>query len=349
MIRARDGVKLACHRYFPQERPVKSPEEKPEGGPVERPEVGAEESRAPYARLLFLHGGSFNSRRYANIAKACVKSGFEVVLCDWRGHGDSEGRPGTCDYLGQLEDDISDTIGWFEQEQSLPLILGGHSSGSVVCLRYIEKYGQDKLAGCYFIAPAISNTLEPLRFDDPGSKKSFLMNYWRKKPAYQPAPESALKHIPKMNNRKFLLALILPFLRHRTVMSFPGSAKMATLEGRVLNYSFNLMASVSVPKYSKAFRQVKVPIVFICGDADEILHPSFLPTVAQWHLPPTLDKEVFMLPKLNHMSVLSGAARVLPHWLAQRWGKAAQDQEKGQAQEKHLMQEIAEQTVGQAS
>ena len=163
-----------------------------------------------------------------------------------------------------------------------------------------------------------------------------MMNYWRKKPGYHPAPESSLKHIPKMNNRKFLLALVLPFLRHRTVMRFPGSAKMAALEGRVLNYSFNLMASVSIAKYSKAFRQIKVPIVLICGESDEILHPSFLPTVAQWHLPPTLDKEVYMLPKLNHMSVLSGAARVLPQWLAQRWVKSAVPQ----AQEEHLVEQV---------
>ncbi|WP_197061187.1 alpha/beta hydrolase [Colwellia psychrerythraea] len=309
MISARDGAQLACHCYFP--------------------ETGSN----TYGRLLFLHGGSFNSRRYANIAKACVKTGFEVVLCDLRGHGSSEGTPGTCDYVGQLEDDISDTISWFEQKQPLPLILGGHSSGSVVCLRYIVKYGQDKLSGCYFIAPAISNTLEPLRFDGPTSKRSFLMNYWRKKPSFHPAPKPTLKHIPKMNNGKFLLALALPLLRHRTVMSFPGSAKMAALEGRVLNYSFNLMASVSIPKYSKAFRQINVPIALICGELDEILHPSFLTTVAQWHLSPTLDKEVHMLAKLNHMSILSGAARVLPQWLAQRWTKPVMTQ----AQDEYLV------------
>jgi len=311
MISARDGVQLACHRYC------------------------TEPDSKAYGRLLFLHGGSFNSRRYTNIAKACVKSGFEVVLCDLRGHGSSEGTPGTCDYVGQLEDDISDIINWFEQENPLPLILGGHSSGSVVCLRYIDKYGQDKLSGCYFIAPAISNTLEPLRFDEPNSKRSFLMNYWRKKPSYHPVPEKSLKHIPKMNNAKFLLALVLPFLRHRTVMTFPGSTKMAALEGRVLNYSFNLMASVSIPKYSKAFRQINIPIAFICGELDEILHPDFLPTVAQWHLPPTLDKEVHMLARLNHMSVLSGATRVLPQWLAQRWVKPAI----AQTQDEHILEQ----------
>jgi non-heme chloroperoxidase len=298
MITARDGLKLACHQYLPEKS----------------------ESLNAKARVMFLHGGSFNSRRYANIAKACVKQGFEVILCDLRGHGDSQGPRGTCNYVGQLEDDIADTIKWFENHQPLPVILGGHSSGSVVCLRYIEKYGQDSIAGCYFIAPAISNTLEPLRFDEPGSKTSFLMNYWRKKPTFNPAPESALKHIPKLNNRKFLAALVLPFLRHKTVMSFPGSAKMAELEGRVLDYSFNMMASVSIPKYSKAFRLIEVPILIVCGQNDEILHPSFLTTVAQWHLAPTTDKQVNMLAKLNHMSVLGGASRVLPQWLAQRWG-----------------------------
>ena len=70
------------------------------------------------------------------------------------------GKPGTCDYIGQLEDDISDIITWFEQEQEqpLPLILGGHSAGSVVCLRYLEKYGQGKVAASYFIAPTFNNT-----------------------------------------------------------------------------------------------------------------------------------------------------------------------------------------------
>lgn len=322
MIPARDGTKLACHRFS-----VSASVEGKSGN-------SAEPGTNCFGRILLLHGSTFNSRRYANIAKACVKSGFEVVLCDWRGHGGSQGKAGTCDYIGQLEDDISDIIGWFEQEQPLPLILGGHSAGSVVCLRYLEKYGQDKIAGCYFIAPTFNNTQEPLRFDKPGGQKSFLLRHMRKKHGFEQAPESALKHMPVMNDRMFSLALALPFLRHKTVISFPGSEKMAALEGRVLNYSFNLMASVSIPDYSKAFRKLHVPVVFICGENDEGLHPAFLPMLCQWHIAPELDKAVFMLPKLNHMSVLSGAARVLPQWLMQRWGATEQcfDQENEQEQ-----------------
>lgn len=303
MIPARDGIKLACHQYTPAP-----------GTPAQ-------------ARVLFLHGGSFNSRRYANFAKACAKQGFEAVLCDWRGHGDSQGARGTCDYVGQLEDDVFDIISYFEQHLPLPMVLGGHSSGAAICLRYIEKHGQQNLAGCYFIAPGITSNLESVRFDEPHSPKSFVLKFWRKKPTFNPAPAAALKHIPKMSNFKFLAAAVLPFLRHRTVMSFPGAGKMAEIEGRVLNYSFNLMASVSITQYARAFRKIKVPTVLICGEADEILHPSFLPTVAQWHLGPTLDKQVHMLPKLNHMSVVNGASRVIPQWLTERWGQAFEQEQ----------------------
>ena len=321
MIPARDGTELACHRYVP------------------------EDMHTPYGRVLFFHGSTFNSRRYANIAKACVKSGFEAVLCDWRGNGESQGIPGTCDYIGQLDDDIDDIIGYFEQHKPLPLILGGHSAGSVICLRYIEKYGQDKLVGCYFVAPTFNNTQEPLRYDKPGSQKSFLLRHFRKKTGFKAAPESALKHMPAMNNRMFFLALALPFLRHRKVITFPGAAKMAALEGRVLDYSFNLMASVSIPSYSRALRQLKLPVVFICGENDEGLHPEFLPMAAQWHLSPELDKAVFMLPKLNHMSVLNAAARLLPQWLTQRWGAIKTEQEPKQKQ----AEQLPEFTVEQAS
>ena len=178
---------------------------------------------------------------------------------------------------------------------------------------------------------------------NPAAKKSFLLRHMRKKHGFEPAPQSAVKHMPVMNNRMFSLAVALPFLRHRTVITFPGSEKMAALEGRVLNYSFNLMASVSIPDYKMAFRKLHLPVVFICGENDEGLHPEFLPMLCQWHLAPELDKEVFMLPKLNHMSVLSGAARILPQWLQQRFGKSVQ------ASAPVLTQEREQQLVEQAS
>lgn len=309
MVKARDNIELACHQFSP--------------------------SGTATARLFLLHGGSFNHRRYANIGKNCATAGFETILVDWRGHGQSQGIAGTCDHVGQMEDDIADIILWFNHHQAsnnqnsnnqLPTILGGHSAGAVICLRYIDRYGQNDIDGCYFIAPALSNTMEAMRYDHSSAKSSYLMNYFRPKPSHNLPPAAALKHIPQMNNRRFVCSLFTPFLpssRHQKVLRFPCSEKMAQLEGRVVEYSFNLVMSISLPRYIDTFRSIQCPVLLVCGEQDEMLHPDFLPMVHRWHLSPLIDKSLQMLPKVNHMSVIAAASKILPQWLAQRWPESA--------------------------
>jgi alpha-beta hydrolase superfamily lysophospholipase len=294
MVKARDGTQLACHQFS---------------------------CEMPKARVFCLHGGSLNSRRYIGLAKSCQKAGYEMVICDWRGHGQSQGEPGTCQYQGQLEDDLYDIMEWFNQGTRLPTIIGGHSAGAVITLRYIEKYGQQKIIGSYFISPALGNFMEASRFDSDTSRSDFRMKFFRKKLTYTPIPNAARKHLPSFNYRLFWLAFILPFLRHKKILKFPAVKKIAELEGRVLDYSFNLMLSVSIKNYISAFRLLNVPTLFICGEEDEFLQPSFMPTVAAWHLAPELDKEVHMLPKIKHMTVISAASSVLTEWLSLRWNR----------------------------
>lgn len=297
MVNARDGISLACHQYLTPQ---------------------------PNARVFCLHGSSFNARRYNAFAKKCQQVGFEVIVCDLRGHGQSEGEPGTCKYVGQLEDDFYDILNWFSNNSQLPTIVGGHSAGAAIVLRYIEKYGQDDISGCYFISPALGSFQEAVRYDGKSSKLNFFMKFWRKKTTFSPAPQAAQKHAPRINNRLFWLAYLLPFLRSLVVLKFPAVKKIAELEGRVLNYSFNLACAVSLNSYVKTFRQLKTPCLFVCGEKDELLHPEFLPTIEHWHLAPTLDKEVHMLPGVNHMSVINASSEFLIKWLAQRWKKAGE-------------------------
>ena len=293
MVVVRDGKKIACFRY-----PV-------DGEPV--------------CRMLFLHGSTFNSRRYANIAKACAKVGCETVLIDWRGHGQSEGEPGHCDYPGQIEDDIADLLAHYKAEQALPTLLGGHSAGSVICLKYFHRYGQDEVVGSYFISPALGNILEATRYDEKTAKRQFFMNFWRKKETFNPAPEKAKQYIPVFKNKKFWISMLLPFLRHHKVLFFPGSEKMAALEGRIMEYSTNMVLSISLDKYIEPFRKVKVPTILICGENDEMINPDFLYTVYHWHLAPDLDKSIEIAPRLNHTNIVNGASKILPKWIAERW------------------------------
>ena len=91
------------------------------------------------------------------------------------------------------------------------------------------------------------------------------------------------------------------------------------MEGRVMQYSSNLVMSIGVKDYVSSFRKLQIPTLLISGADDEMLQADFLPMLAQWHLAPQLDKEVHVIPKMRHMTITNAASRILPGWIAQRW------------------------------
>ena len=298
MVAVRDGRKMACHRSSPEH---------------------------PVARLFFLHGSTYNARRYAAIAKTAMQAGIEVILLDRRGHGMSEGERGDVDYIGQLEDDLADIIQHYGTISHLPTIVGGHSGGSMIVLRYLNKYGESAVDGLIIVAPAISRSHEAFRFDRPDSARDYRMRYFRDKRSTNPPPESALRHIPVMNGKLFWAAWCLPFLRHRTVLRFPASEKMAQMEGRVLNYSYNMVSSQDPKNYVEAFSALRIPTLLTIGENDEFLNGEFLPTLFNWHMHPDMDKELIVMPKANHLSIINAAGRIIPRWINERFSQKKED------------------------
>ena len=45
------------------------------------------------------------------------------------------------------------------------------------------------------------------------------------------------------------------------------------------------------------------------------MHPNLLETVFHLHLSPTLNKEMIVLKKVNHIQVVTASANILPKWL----------------------------------
>ncbi|MBU2968655.1 lysophospholipase [Pseudoalteromonas sp. C2R02] len=267
------------------------------------------------ATVIFLHGSTYNSRRYANIAKVLNQQSYAACLINWRGHGGSEGRLGTVDYIGQLEDDLADFIAHYQQVCDQPLILAGHSAGAVICLRYIDKYGCNNIDGVSFIAPAINGPLETVRYKHTSAKWQYQISYFRAaKPAITP-PAHALTYAPSLKTLPLIVAKLLPFMRHKPILSFPANERMARLEGRVLHYSYNLMLSCDINNYPSAFNKISVPVLLLCGKHDEVVHPNLLETIYHWHLKPTLNKKIVELKKVNHIQVVTASAMILPDWL----------------------------------
>ncbi|GGE34037.1 alpha/beta hydrolase [Pullulanibacillus camelliae] len=105
--------------------------------------------QVPHAVIQLAHGMAEHAGRYQRFAGALCAEGYAVYANDHRGHGyttheeeghlhlgDQEGWERTVDDLKQLTDLI------VSHYHDLPRFLFGHSMGSFLVRRYLQKYGE---------------------------------------------------------------------------------------------------------------------------------------------------------------------------------------------------------------
>jgi alpha-beta hydrolase superfamily lysophospholipase len=104
------------------------------------------------AGVVIVHGASEHSARYDRVAQALNRSGYAVFALDLRGHGGTtpstgRGRIGPRGMEGVL-DDVQQVVAMARAELGdRPIVLFGHSMGSLVAQAFIER-DADQLAGC---------------------------------------------------------------------------------------------------------------------------------------------------------------------------------------------------------
>jgi len=101
----------------------------------------------PRAILQILHGMAEHSGRYKPFAQFLVEKGIWVYGHDHRGHGETGKRANILGYFADqdgfekvTEDAYQITNHIKEEYCNVPLILFGHSMGSFIARRYIQKY-----------------------------------------------------------------------------------------------------------------------------------------------------------------------------------------------------------------
>jgi len=103
--------------------------------------------------LVFIHGSGWHSLGYDGLARTIAASGAaDVVLPDLRGHGPNPRRRGDIDYIGQFEDDLADLIG-IVRKPGQTLMIGGHSSGGGLAIRFCGGAYGDMAEGAVLLAP----------------------------------------------------------------------------------------------------------------------------------------------------------------------------------------------------
>jgi len=92
----------------------------------------------PRAVVVLVHGVGEHSGRYMNVVGPLVEAGYAVYSFDQRGHGASAGRRVHINRWTEYRDDLGTFLGIVaSKEPSLPVILYGHSMGSLVVLDYL--------------------------------------------------------------------------------------------------------------------------------------------------------------------------------------------------------------------
>lgn len=101
----------------------------------------------PKGVIQMIHGAKEHKERYYDFCKFLQRNGYAVLISDTRGHGASLNEKYTLGYMDGLalliEDQRVLTAYLKEQYPGMPLHLFGHSFGSMIARKYMQKYDQE--------------------------------------------------------------------------------------------------------------------------------------------------------------------------------------------------------------
>ena len=232
--------------------------------------------------LILLHGSAAHSIYLSEMASAIAAAGVaNVYTPDLRGHGRNPERRGDIDYTSQLEDDISDLIGYIRQRDSeAAVILGGHSSGGGLAIRVA---GGDNLLrpdGYLLLAPFLQHDAPTMRPQAGG---------W------------AHPQIPKIILLTLLNQVGITAFNDATVLEFDlPAARRSGLE--TLSYTYRLMNGFAPRDYRSDLRAMCEPALVLVGRNDSAFHSDqFEPIFGE--LAP--HARVELVPGVGHLELVA--------------------------------------------
>jgi alpha-beta hydrolase superfamily lysophospholipase len=246
--------------------------------------------------VVFLHGSSADSRYLARLARALSQTdGPSVATLDMRGHGSEPGRRGDVDAVGQQEEDIADLIATLRQKKSYRrVVLGGHSIGGGLAIRYAAGFEAPKPDALILLAPYVHRKSPSARADSGG---------W------------ATPYLPRFAGVEMLQRLGIHAFDRWPVLRFhvPPHARDGT---ETAEYSWRLFASVTPRQnWRQEIRRIDRPVLVLAAERDVIFRSAGYPEIF------TVQKNatVQIIPRIDHFTLSTSdevPSRVLA-WLRQ--------------------------------
>lgn len=251
--RARDGAMLAYRAYL-----------------GEGPQVA-----------VLIHGSAGQGQQMNGVARMLNSAGVSVYVPDVRGHG-SSGRRGDIDYIGQLDDDLADFIGYIHPTNPKAIYtLIGFSAGGAFTLRIAGgKYGN--LFDRYIaIAPALVYPRGVARPNNGG---------WAAVSVLRIAGLIVLNHIG------------IHWFDGLNAVTYAAPAN----EWFTRTYSYRLVMNFSPGlDYLSALKRVKAPVTVIDGAYDEEFYAEGYAPLLR---PVKRDIDIEIIPGVGHIGAMNAPA-----------------------------------------
>lgn len=213
--------------------------------------------------IILLHGvlsSAYLMNRTAGLLREVTNN--KVVALDFRGHGQSEGKPGDVAYINQYVDDLIDVISLLKKEKpNQKIILAGHSMGGGIILRYAMKKNTPKIDAYLLFAPHLGVNSPTIKKQDLSiSKESFIK-----------------LHFDRIIGLKMMNAIGETKYNNLPVLFFNLPETMP-----ITKYSYRANESMSPLDYKMGLNAIDSPLLVIVGSKDKAFAASkFTPAVTQ--------------------------------------------------------------------
>ncbi|MFL1484094.1 alpha/beta hydrolase [Marinobacter sp. LN3S78] len=243
--------------------------------------------------LILLHGSGWHSRYLAPMARRISAGGYaNVITPDLRGHGPAPIRRGDIDYTNQLVDDLADLIDHVRRDRpEATLVIGGHSSGGGLALRFAgSRYGE-QADGYLLLAPWLQYNAPTIRPDGSG----WATPYTRR-----------IIGLTLLNNLGISALNNLPVIR----FNMPADVRDGT---ETLSYSYRLNTGYAPRDYTEALSAIKQPLLVLVGSDDGLFYPEkFRPVVNRY-----TEGDVRVIDGASHLGIVTDESVVpaIGDWL----------------------------------
>jgi len=254
--------------------------------------------KQPQAMLIFYHGAGAHSGLSYNHIGTGLRDNFNIAVYmpDIRGHGGSGGNRGDTPQVEQVWLDINTMVNVARDKYpNLPLFVGGHSSGAGLALNYSSWEQRAEIDGYVFLAPYFGYRSET--------------NY--------DAGESKRCEFSTVTTSDFVINTMSGglFFGHSKAVKFNFPDSVLRDNPEIVPFNTVNMSNAVTPHSPDSQLSDIHEFGLWIGRQDEAFDPLKVTMFAEKYSGKDARKEIEIVDKENHFSIMLNAANFIGPWL----------------------------------